>query len=137
MKNEKFILLGVLFALLAISVIACGGTAASSPPSPEGVPEGTYLTKAGEVKDIQLTLENGRFTIIWYGHVEAKGPYASTKDLVVFAGEPVQGEALCNDSEEPGIYKWAVQGKQLTFTKVQDFCVYRNLSLTTQPLTKK
>lgn len=137
MKTFRFVI-AVVLAMMAAAGTACAGGALSS-PSPTGVPEGTFIAQANGVNevDVEVKFANGRFAMDWGGHVAANGPYAANRDTAVFVGEPVQGESMCKDVEEPGVYKWAMQGSTLVFTKVEDSCIYRVAVLTSNPLTKK
>lgn len=123
-------------ALGAMWITACSSQASSTSPSPLGVPEGTYVPRQDE-DDLEVKLAGGRFSMTYASHVDAKGPYAATRDLIVFLGEPVVGSSMCRDTEEPGVYKWSLEGNQLVLIKVQDFCSYRVSGLTLQPLIKK
>lgn len=138
MKTFRFVIAVVLAMIAAAAGTACAGNALSA-PSPKGVPEGTFIAQANGVNevDVEVKFANGRFTMDLGGHVTASGPYAANRDTAVFVGEPVLGESMCKDADEPGVYKWAMQGSSLVFTKVQDSCIHRVAVLTSNPLTKK
>lgn len=131
----------IVFALVTLLAVACSSQANPLSPSPSGVPEGTYFAKgdpgvSGD-PDLNLRFSSGRFSInlpdqsVWM-----EGPYTSNKNMLVVLGDG-KGAEQCNDTDDPGIYKWAINGSQLTLTKVQDTCLNRWDPLTRHPFTKK
>jgi hypothetical protein len=72
-------------------------------------------------------------TVSTEGRVVVKGTYVVEKDQITFTDQ--EGEFACPG--QPGKYKWAFDGKSLSFTKVEDNCDGRVQGLTAQPWVKK
>jgi hypothetical protein len=110
-------------------------------------PQGTYVTTITEadappemreqlVGTWELTfLENNQFTVASKGEVVVKGECTIDHDQITFSDK--EGRLSCRKAAKIGTYKWALDGKTLTFTKVEDTCEGRQLVLLTHPLLKK
>jgi hypothetical protein len=90
------------------------------------------------VGDWEITLdEENHFTVTKNGNfVAAEGRCTLTQEQLVFNDE--KGPWACTDpGEENGIYTWALDGKTLTLTAVEDQCPGRTYVFTTHPLSKQ
>ena len=76
---------------------------------------------------------DGVHTVSTEGKVVVKGTYTVEKDQLTFTDK--EGDFACVG--QVGKYKWAYDGKSLSFTKVQDECEGRVQGLTAQPWVKK
>jgi hypothetical protein len=91
-------------------------------------PKGTFAIKLGEDKWSVTFDGKGKYTVMTKGETVVTGSYKATKDEVVFMKE--EGKLA---SAEPGKYKWKLDGKKLTFTKVEDDSAGRAKALTSGP----
>lgn len=95
----------------------------------EKFPTGTY---AGGGFELALGAD-GVHTVSQDGKVVVKGNYVVDKDQITFNDK--EGDFACLG--QTGKYKWAFDGKNLSFTKVQDECDGRGQGLTAQAWVKK
>lgn len=119
---------GVL-AVVAFVWLAPAGRAAAA-----DFPTGTFTTKIMGM-DLDLAFDGkGKFTVSVKDKVEVEGSYKATKDQIEFQDEK---GPMADKSAGPGTYKWKLDGKKLTFTKVKDKNPGRAGALTEGAWTKK
>lgn len=95
----------------------------------EKFPTGTYTGGA-----FTLSVgDDGIHTVSTEGKVVVKGNYVVAKDQITFTDK--EGDYACVG--QAGTYKWAFDGKALSFTKVEDQCDGRVQGLTAQAWVKK
>jgi hypothetical protein len=91
--------------------------------------KGTYSATAGGSKFSIKYEDGGKLTVSRDGEVVVEGVYKVTGDEIEVTDQ--KGPMSCG-SEHIGKYKWKLDGKKLTFTKVQDECDGRAEALTSQ-----
>lgn len=64
--------------------------------------------------------DDSRFTVLNDGEVVVEGRYTVEENQLEFTDE--KGPLACQAEQETGIYKWALEGKTLTLTLVDDKC---------------
>jgi hypothetical protein len=102
----------VALATLGLGLVATGQSAAAE------FPTGTFTltTKDGAAWAVAFT-DKGKFTVSRNGAVAAEGSYRVTGDQIEVTDEKGPKAATVNKS---GTYKWKLDGKKLTFTRVKD-----------------
>lgn len=86
--------------------------------SAEDFPTGTFTTKADN-HVWAVTFDNkGKFSVTRDDKAALKGTCKINKDEIEFTDE--EGELAGKDGAAKYTYKWKVDGKKLTFTKVKD-----------------
>lgn len=110
---------GLLSVLLALT------TASSA----DEFKKGTYSATAGGVKWSIKYDESGKVTMSRNGEIVVEGTYKVKGDELEVRDE--KGEMACG-AEQTGKYKWRLEGKKLTLTKVEDECGGRASALTAQ-----
>jgi hypothetical protein len=98
------------------------------------LPPGTYAATITEEDTIdfqgewELTLVEGdHYSFARNGSIVDEGRYTLAQDQIVFTY--VKGPYAC-PGQETYIYKWALDGKALTLTTVEDRCPDRNRVIT-------
>ncbi|HZS08976.1 MAG TPA: hypothetical protein VFD58_29340 [Blastocatellia bacterium] len=91
---------------------------------------GTYSVTAGDSKFSIKYEDNGKVTVSRNGEVAVEGVYKVTGDTIEVTDE--KGPMACGGDSKTGKYKWKLEGKKLTFTKIEDGCDGRAGALTAQ-----
>src|SRR4029434_352523 len=115
---------GLLIVLLAFT------TASSA----DEFKKGTYSATAGGVKWSIKYDESGKVTVSRDGEIVVEGTYKVSGDELQVKDE--KGPMACG-AEQTGKYKWKLEGKKLTLTKVEDECGGRASGLTAQAWTQE
>ena len=118
--KRHFVLAVAMLAVLVVLPIA---------RAQDKFPTGTYTGGA-------FTLSvgaDGVHTVSTEGKVVVKGTYVVDKDKISFTDK--EGDFACLG--QTGTYKWASDGKTLSFTKVEDECEGRAQGLGGQPWARK
>lgn len=92
--------------------------------------KGTYSVTAGGSKWSIKYDDNSRVTVSRDGSTVVEGTYKVTGDLLEVTDE--KGPMACGGEQKTGKYKWKLEGKNLTLTKVDDECGGRANALTAQ-----
>ena len=92
--------------------------------------KGAYSATAGGVKFSIKFDDSGRVTILMNGEIVVEGTYKVREDGLEVTDE--KGPMACGGDQKTGKYKWKLEGKKLTFTKVEDECEGRANALTSQ-----
>ncbi|HKA21575.1 MAG TPA: DUF5640 domain-containing protein [Blastocatellia bacterium] len=92
--------------------------------------KGTYSSTAAGSKWSLKFDESGKVTVTSNGEVVVEGAYKVKGDELEVTDE--KGPMAC-DKAQTGKYKWKLDGKKLTLTKVSDQCDGRATGLTAQP----
>jgi hypothetical protein len=92
--------------------------------------KGTYSVTAGGVKWSLRYDDNSKVTVSRDGSAVVEGTYKVTGDLLEVTDE--KGPMACGGEQKTGKYKWKLEGKNLTFTKVEDECGGRANAMTGQ-----
>ena len=124
----------LVVAIALLLVLAGCATTPSLPP-------GTYAATITEEDAIgfggewELTLvEGNHYSFARHGSIVDEGRYTLTQDQIVFTYE--KGPYACT-GQETYIYKWALDGKALTLTTVEDGCPDRNRVITAHPWSRQ
>ena len=120
MKKLAFYSLAFLLAMPLLS---------SSVQGQAKFPTGTY---SGGPYEVAFSAD-GVHTVSNEGKVVVKGTYVVDKDQISLTDK--EGDFACVG--QTGTYKWAFDGKNLSFIKVEDACDGRVQGLTGQPWVKK
>ena len=92
---------------------------------------GTYSSMANDgVKWSMKFDDNGAITITTDGTLAVEGTYTVIGDVLEFSD--AGGPWACTGDLKIGTYTWKLEGKKLTFTKVEDKCEGRENALTSQ-----
>lgn len=98
-------------------------------------PKGTFTNKDPEGNVWSMSFDGkGKLSVARGDKEVVKLDYKVTKDEIEFSHET--GEIADKDAK-PGTYKWKLDGKNLTFTKVKDDSVGRSQAITNGAWTKK
>ena len=117
--------------LAAICFLLAAGPALAA----DEFPTGTFTLKDSEGAVWEVTFDGkGKFKVTRDGVDRAAGPYKATKDTLEIL-DP--GESAPKDARAPATYKWKLDGKKLTFTKVKDDIEGRAKVVTHGPWEKK
>jgi len=92
--------------------------------------KGTYSSTAAGTKWSLKFDESSKVTVISNGEVVVEAAYKIKGDELEVTDE--KGPMACNKTQT-GKYKWKLDGKKLTLTKVSDECDGRATGLTAQP----
>ena len=92
--------------------------------------KGTYSVTTGGAKWSIRYDGNSKVTVTRDGAPVVEGTYKVTEDLLEVTDE--RGPMACGGEQKTGKYKWKLEGKTLTFTKVEDECEGRANALTGQ-----
>jgi hypothetical protein len=99
-------------------------------------PRGTYSTKVGEDKVSIRFEEKGKYVVLFKGESVVEGMYKVKKDTISFQAE--KGKFADKDAaKQVGTYRWKLDGKNLTFKKVEDENGGRAKALTSGTWTKE
>lgn len=89
---------------------------------PHGTWTGTCENKIRRVMDVA---EDGTWTMVVNGMDSSSGTYRVAGDTFIFETD----RACAAEGHERGVYTWALEGGRLTFTKVDDDCAWRPLTV--------
>ena len=92
--------------------------------------KGTYSVTAGDVRWSLKYDDSGKVTVSRNGEVVVEASYKVKGDELEVTDE--KGPMAC-DRTQTGKYKWKLEGKKLTLTKMTDECDGRSSALTAQP----
>ena len=92
--------------------------------------KGTYSATAGGTKWSIRYDDNGKVTVTRDGTALVEGTYKVTGDLLEVTDE--SGPMACGGEQKTGKYKWKLEGRNLTFKKVEDECEGRANAMTGQ-----
>jgi hypothetical protein len=99
-------------------------------------PQGKFVLKTSDGDEWAVTFDDkGKFTAMHNGQLGVKGTYKVTKDEIEFTDE--DGPFAGKGEEQKATYKWKLDGKKLTFTKVKDSSEGRVAVVTGGPWEKK
>jgi len=101
-----------VFALASCALVA--GRAAAA----DEFPKGTFTFKTSDGAEWAVTFEKDKFTAKHNGDLGVKGSYKVTKDEIEFTDE--DGPFAGQGEDKTYTYKWKLDGKKLTLTKVKD-----------------
>jgi hypothetical protein len=96
---------------------------------------GTYSVTVDGVNYSIKYYEGNKVTVTRGGEVAVEGTYKVTGDEIEVTDE--RGPIACRGEEKTGRYRWKLEDKVLTLTKVQDGCIGRASALTAQPWTRE
>ena len=119
----KRCLLNALRLLIVLLVLVAAARA-------DDFKKGAYSATAGGVKFSIKFDDGGRATIMKDGELVVEGRYRVQEDALEVTDE--KGPMACGGDQRTGKYKWKLEGKKLTFTKVADECEGRANALTSQ-----
>jgi hypothetical protein len=114
--------------LLCVGVTAFAVLALASPAGAAEFPKGTYTASNQKDWSIQFG-DKGKFTVMSAGKTVVEGSYEVADDQITLTDEKGPFAAKDDDSKT-GKYKWKLEGKSLTFSKVADKSTGRELLLT-------
>lgn len=98
-------------------------------------PKGTFTLKDKDV-DWAVTFDGkGKFSVTRDGKEAVMGSYKVTKDELEITDEA--GPQAATGDAKSAIYKWKLDGKKLSFTKVKDEAGGRAAVVTAGPWEKK
>ena len=106
------VLTALTLALVSLALLA--GRAAAA----DEFPKGTFTIKTADGAEWVVTFDKGKFTAKQNGELGVKGSYKATKDEVEFTDE--DGPFAGQGDDKTYTYKWKLDGKKLTLTKVKD-----------------
>ena len=109
--------------LIVLLILATAVTA-------EEFKKGTYSITSGDVKWSLKYDESNKVTVSRNGEVVVEATYKIKGDELEVTDE--KGPMAC-DKAQTGKYKWKLEGKKLTLTKLVDECDGRASALTAQP----
>jgi hypothetical protein len=92
--------------------------------------KGSYSVTGGDVKWSLNFGENNKVSVLRNGEVAVEGTYKVNGDELSLSDET--GPMACGGEQKIGKYKWKLEDKKLTLTKVQDLCEGRSGALTSQ-----
>src|SRR5262249_13611513 len=108
--------------------------AAAGPASAADFPKGTFTITGPDKATWAVTFDGkGKYTVSRDGEVGVEGAYKASKDEISFTDE----KGRFSVEKTTGTYKWKLDGKKLSFTKVKDDSKGRATILTSGPWTKK
>ncbi len=118
---------------VAVAALVLAGVAVAG----EGTnfPRGTYSTKFGDDKWSIRFDDKGKYTVLFKGESVVEGEYKAKKDTITFQAE--KGKFAGPDAKQVGTYRWKLDGKNLTFKKVEDENEGRAKALTSGPWVKE
>jgi len=105
--------------LLTAFAIAGLGLLARPAAAADEFPKGKFALKTSDGAEWAVTFDDkGKFTATHNGELGVKGSYTVTKDEIEFSDE--DGPFAGKGDDQKATYKWKLDGKKLTFTKVKD-----------------
>jgi hypothetical protein len=115
---------------LFVVLLALGTTARTA-----DFKKGTYSVTAGGVKWSINFGDNDKLTFARDGEIAVEGTYKVTGDELEVTGDELEvtderGPIACPGERKTGKYKWKLEEKKLTLTKVEDLCEGRVHPLT-------
>ena len=117
----------ILVTTALIALITAVGTAVQAAEFKTG----TYSVTGGGAKWSIKFGDNNKLTVTLDGKVLVEGSYKVTADAIELVDE--KGPMACGGDLSTGKYKWKLEEKKLTLTKVEDECEGRANALTAQP----
>lgn len=96
--------------------------------------KGTYALTVGGDK-FSIKYEDKKVTVSRNGETVVEGAYKVTGDVIEVTDE--SGPMACGGDFKTGKYKWKLDGKKLSFTKIEDGCEGRAGALTAQAWTQE
>src|SRR4030095_320482 len=112
-------------AVILFFLFVCGTTARAA-----DFKTGTYSSTAGGVKYSITFHDNKKHTVTRGGEVVVEGSYKVTGDELELTDE--KGPIACQGDQKTGKYKWKIEEKKLTLSKVEDGCEGRASALSGQ-----
>jgi hypothetical protein len=112
------------FALLLV-ILSLGAAARAA-----DFKKGVYSVIGGGVKWSMKFDDSNKVTITRDGQVLVEGTYKVTGDAIEVTDE--KGPLACGGDQKTGKYKWKLEEKKLTLTKIEDDCAGRANALTSQ-----
>ena len=109
---------GLLMVLLALAAVARA----------DDFSKGVYSATMGGVKFSIKFDHSGKVAITRNGELVVEGTYKVKEDGLEVTDE--KGPMACGGDQKTGKYKWKLEGKKLTLTKVEDGCEGRAQALT-------
>jgi hypothetical protein len=113
----------IRLAALLVVLLALGAVART-----EDFKKGAYSVTAGGAKWAINFGDNNKLTFTRDGEIAAEGTYKVTGDELEVTDE--RGPIACGGEQKTGKYKWRLEEKKLTMTKVEDPCEGRAHALT-------
>lgn len=108
---------------------------AASPAEAAEFPKGKFAIKAGDAKWVVDFDGKGKFKVTRDGEEGLTGSYKVTKDEIELTDE--EGPFAGKGDMKTCTYKWKLDGKKLTFTKVKDESEGRSAVITAGAWEKK
>ena len=122
-----------LFSLLAIGIL---WLVAADRARAADFPKGTFNLKDKEGAVWAVTFDGkGKFTVTRDDKEGLTGKYKVAKDEIEFTDD--EGPFAGKGDDQMATYKWKLDGKKLTFTKVKDSSAGREAVVTGGPWEKK
>jgi hypothetical protein len=119
------------FLLIVAVGLALAGRAAAA-----DFPKGTFVLTTKDKAEWAVSFDGkGKFTVTRDGEEAVKGSYKATADELEITDE--DGPLASKGEAKTATYKWKLDGKKLTFTKVKDEAGGRAAVVTAGPWTKK
>ena len=103
----------LLSCVAAFGLLACVGRANAA-----DFPKGTFTVKHEDIAWAVTFDGKGKFSVTREGKDAIKGTVKIKKDEIEFTDE--EGDIAGKDENQKYTYKWKLDGKKLTFTKVKD-----------------
>jgi hypothetical protein len=102
--------------------------------SADDFPKGTFSTEQNGTEWSIKFDDGGKFTVSRADEPVVEGKFKVTKDEIELSEET---GPRADQGAKPGKYTWKLDGKKLTFTKVEDESIGRVRALTTGLWTRK
>jgi hypothetical protein len=115
--------------LAAVGLVLAGVLLAGAAAQVAQFPKGTF---SASIRGEKVTLAfdgKDKFTVKRQDEVLVEGTYKAAKEQIEFTD--VKGP-IASPAAKPGKYQWKLEGKKLTFTKVEDESEGRAKSLTAE-----
>lgn len=96
-----------------------------------GIPAGSYAAKLGPEKWALRFAAPNKYTVVREGTAVAEGSFFINKNEITFRDE--NGPYAGKGAEQMGKYRWQLQDRRLTFTKIDDKLDGRFKALTFGP----
>ncbi|HEX6269438.1 MAG TPA: hypothetical protein VFZ43_04335 [Anaerolineales bacterium] len=123
--------LTLIMVTVMIVVSGCGSGVGATPAA--RFTTGIYTNPSSQYGAEMELLEDGTYVSSSPNTlIPVRGTYLVTDDEVVFS-ETADGHCI----EIPGTYKWAFDGKAITFTVVEDQCALRRIALQSGPWARQ
>jgi hypothetical protein len=118
-----------MFCLVGLALVWTAGALAAA-----DFPAGKFATMAGNDKYVMDFDGKGTVTVTRNGQLGVEATYKVDKDQIEF--KDVKGP-IADPNGPAGKYKWKLEGKKLSFTKIEDASAGRAAALTGGPWTKE